>query len=312
MSREIKVGTRDSILALIQTNSVVKSLKQIYPEYSFKILNIKTKGDKIQNVALAKIGDKGLFTEELELALLNKEIDFAVHSMKDIPTALPKKLKIGAICERINPSDIIVSKDGLGLEQLRKGALIGTSSLRRTSQILNYRPDFNVISIRGNINTRLEKLQKEEYDAIIIAAAGLVRMEFEDKITEYIPFDISLPAIGQGSLGIEIREGDGEIIELLKKINHSESEVAITAERSMLRRLEGGCQIPIGAYAEVVSGKIKLRGMIGSPDGKRIVRSEITGLTSEAELVGQNLANILLENGGKEILEKLKLETVKE
>ncbi len=307
MPREIVVGTRDSTLALIQTYWVIEKLKILNPGYSFRVLKIKTKGDKILDVALSKIGDKGLFTKELELGLINKEIDLAVHSMKDVPTILPDGLTIGAVCERINSSDVIISPKGLMLNQLPKGAKIGTSSLRRASQLLNYRADFDIQSLRGNINTRLAKLESEGFDAIVLAAAGLIRMGWQDKITEYIPDEICLPAVGQGSLGLEVRKDNDEVFDIVHKSNHPPSEASIIAERSMLRSLEGGCQIPIGALGQVNQNILKLKGMIASPDGKQLLKAEVSGPVKNAELLGQKLADILLGMGGKEILNRLRL-----
>ena len=308
MSREIIIGTRESKLALIQTNWVIEKLKELNIDCSFKIIGIKTKGDKMLDVALSKIGDKGLFTKELELALVNKEIDLAVHSMKDLPTTQPEGLIIGAVCERINPFDVIVSKNGLKLDQLPKGARVGTSSLRRAAQLLNYRPDFEIQSIRGNIDTRLLKLEKDGFDTIVLAAAGLIRMNLENKISEYISTEICLPAVGQGSLGIEIRKNDNEIFDIIRKLNHPISEAVITAERSMLKCLEGGCQIPIGAFGQVREERLELRGMVAKPNGKQLLKAEVCGNIKDAQLLGQELANILLDMGGKEILNKLRLE----
>ena len=308
MPREIIIGTRESKLALIQTNWVIEKLKELNIDCSFKIIGIKTKGDKMLDVALSKIGDKGLFTKELELALVNKEIDMAVHSMKDLPTTQPEGLIIGAVCERINPCDVIVSKNGLKLDQLPEGARVGTSSLRRAAQLLNYRPDIEIQSIRGNIDTRLLKLEKEGFDTIVLAAAGLIRMNLENRISEYISTEICLPAVGQGSLGIEMRKDDNEIYDIIHKLNHPTSEAVITAERSMLKCLEGGCQIPIGAFGQVREARLELMGMVANPNGKQLLKAEVCGNIKDAQLLGQELANILLDMGGEEILNKLRLE----
>lgn len=308
MLNEIVVGTRGSKLALIQTNWVIGKLKLLNPDYTFKIIDIKTKGDKILDVALSKIGDKGLFTRELDDALLNGAIDLAVHSMKDIPTALPDGTMIGAICKRADPRDVVISRSGLLLNELPKGAKVGTSSLRRTAQLLNYRPDFKVCDLRGNIDSRLSKLEIEKFDAIILAAAGILRMEWENRITEYISTDICLPAVGQGALGVEIRENDEKIFNIVQKLNHPQSEATINAERAMLKALEGGCQIPIGALGNVNNDTLQLQGVIASPDGKQVLKAQVDGDIEDAVLIGERLANILIDMGGKDILNKLRME----
>lgn len=308
MAREIIIGTRDSALAMWQTNWVVDNLKKLNPDYTFKIISMKTQGDKILDVALAKIGDKGLFTKELEVAMLNKEIDLAVHSMKDLPTVLPEGLIIGAICERFDPRDVLVSRNGLKLADMPPGAKIGTSSLRRCSQLLNYRPDFNLVSLRGNLNTRMAKLERENMDGIILAAAGIERLGWGDRITERIPFEVSLPAVGQGSIGIEIRGDDEEVSRVVQKLNHQASELSIKAERAMLRKLEGGCQIPIGALGRVEEGRLTLQGLVASLDGRELIRDTVSGPAENAAALGQELADKLIARGADRILKEVRQE----
>ncbi|MDS1030697.1 hydroxymethylbilane synthase [Bacillota bacterium LX-D] len=306
--REIVIGTRESALALWQTNWVVERLRARNPEYTFRIKKIKTQGDKILDVALAKIGDKGLFTKEIEMAMLNKEIDLAVHSMKDLPTVLPLGLKIGAICERTDSRDVVLSLKNYSLDSLPKGAKVGTSSLRRKSQLLNYRPDLKIEDLRGNLNTRISKLEQEGFEAIILAAAGVKRMGFEHLITQVIPNHICLPAVGQGSIGVEIRSDDEEIYNITQKIAHSESSLAIEAERAFLKTLEGGCQIPIGAFGEIVGNELSLVGLVASLDGKKIIRDKVTGLSAQPEKIGQCLAEKLLQKGADVILNDVRRE----
>lgn len=302
MAKEIVIGTRDSALAMWQTNWVADNLKRLNPEYTFKIVSMKTQGDKILDVALAKIGDKGLFTKELEVAMLNREIDLAVHSMKDLPTVLPEGLVIGAICERFDPRDVLVARNGMTLADMPQGAKIGTSSLRRCAQLLNYRPDFNLVDLRGNLNTRMAKLDRENMDGIILAAAGIERLGWGDRITERIPFEVSLPAVGQGSIGIEIRGEDEEVFNVVQKLNHPASEFSIKAERAMLKKLEGGCQIPIGALGLVEEGRLTLQGLVAGLDGKELIRDSVSGKAEEAAALGQDLADKLIAMGADRIL----------
>ena len=306
--REIIVGTRDSQLALWQANWVVDRLSKLNPSYSFRIQGIKTQGDNILDVALAKIGDKGLFTKELETSLLSDEIDLAVHSMKDLPTDLPSGLAVGAVCEREYPGDVLVSPHGYTLDKLPEGAVIGTSSLRRTAQLLHYRPDLKIVNIRGNLNTRLRKMAEENMDAIVLAFAGIHRLGLADRITERIPMEICLPAVGQGSVGIEIRHLDEEIMDIVETIDHRPSRIAISAERNLLKRLEGGCQVPIGAYGQVIGHEIKMQGLIASLDGQQLVRDAMSGPVNEAAKIGVKLAESLLKTGGREILRAVRQE----
>ncbi|WP_031513657.1 hydroxymethylbilane synthase [Desulfofalx alkaliphila] len=308
MKKTIRVGTRESALALWQTNWVVEQLKKHHPDKNFEVIKMKTQGDKILDVALAKIGDKGLFTKELEQGMLRNEIDLAVHSMKDLPTQLPPGLTIGAICAREHPGDVLITPDGKELAELPKGARIGTSSLRRCAQLLRYRPDLKLESIRGNLSTRMKKMKLESLDGIVLAAAGVIRMGWTDSISQYIPYDICLPAVGQGSVGIEIREGDEEILQLVKAVENREAYLSITAERSLLRRLEGGCQVPIGALAQVDRDNLHMEATIVSLDGTKAVRDTIAGPAHRAAQLGLELAVRLLELGGNEILEEVRKE----
>jgi len=300
--RKLTVGTRGSRLALCQTDWVVSELKSLDPGLCVEVRVIKTKGDKILDVPLAKIGDKGLFVKELEAALLSGEIDFAVHSAKDLPTQIPAGLCVAAIPERVDPSDVLIS-NGLGLTDLPPGAKIGSSSLRRRAQLHNFRADFEICDLRGNLDTRLRKLETGEFDAIVLAYAGLHRMGWADRITEKIPTEICLPAVGQGALALEARK-DGEVVGILQALDHAESRAAVTAERSLMRALEGGCQVPIGALATVEDGTITLQGVVASLDGRSLVMGDASG--DDPESVGQKLAQVLLSAGAKEILAGLR------
>lgn len=302
MRNSIIIGTRGSKLALKQTNWVVSNLKQLYPQLKVEVKIIKTKGDKILNSPLAKIGTKGLFVKEIEDALLNKEIDLAVHSIKDVPTDLPKGLIIGAITKRIEARDALISKDNYKLKELAPGSLIGTSSLRRKVQLLAYRSDLEIVDLRGNLNTRLKKLEQNKLNAIIVAAAGLIRLGLKDKITQILPLDISLPAAGQGALGIEIRKDDNEIKELISNLDKPHSHIAIKAERSFLNELGGGCQIPIGVLGTIKDETLSLKGVVASVDGKKLIRSEIKGPKDMPEKIGKELAKKVIELGARELL----------
>lgn len=306
MRQKISVGSRDSALALWQTRWVVEQLQKQNPTISFEIVEMKTKGDKMLDVALAKIGDKGLFTKELEVAMQRNEIDFAVHSLKDMPTALPEGLTIGAVCARENPGDALISKDGRKLAQLSRGARIGTSSLRRCAQLLHYRPDLQLEALRGNLNTRLKKLAAEKLDAVILAAAGITRMGWDDMIAEIIPFDICLPAVGQGAIAVECRKDDQEMKRLLRGIEHPATRTATDAERSLLRHLEGGCQVPIGAYGEIHQEKLFLNAIVATLDGSEVVRARGEAPVTRAEELGIEVAEKLLSTGGKKILETVR------
>ncbi|MHB8277179.1 MAG: hydroxymethylbilane synthase [Candidatus Humimicrobiaceae bacterium] len=306
MVSKIIIGTRGSALALWQANWVKGLLRLQYLKLSMEIKTIKTQGDRILDTALGKISDKGLFTKELEIALLNKEIDLAVHSMKDLPATLPDGLIIGAITERHDPADVVISKGGIRLLDLPQGAVVGTSSLRRCAQLLNMRPDFIIKDIRGNLNTRIRKFDEQDYQAMVLAAAGIERLGWGDKITERLNPEEFLPAVGQGALGIEIRQKNKEILDLVAGLNHSNTDSAVRAERAMLRILGGGCQIPIGALGRVVDDKLVLRGLIGSLDGTKILRARDSGNPDFPEVLGQMLAERLIGQGGGEILKQIR------
>ncbi len=302
---KIRIGTRKSKLALWQTEFVAKKLKENFPEIEIEIVKITTKGDKILDVPLAKVGGKGLFVKEIEEALLRKEIDLAVHSLKDVPTYFPEGLGLTAITEREEPNDAFVSIKYNSLMDLPKGAVVGTSSLRRKSQIKKLRPDLNIKDLRGNVDTRLKKLENGEYDAIILAYAGLKRLGFENKVKEkFSPYEF-IPAVAQGFLGIETRLDDNKTIEIVKVLNDEKSYIRAKAERSFLKRLEGGCQVPLGAYSEIENNKLKMIGFISDLEGKNFIKGEIQGDINSAENLGKKLAEELLDRGGKEILEEI-------
>jgi hydroxymethylbilane synthase len=306
--RTIRIGSRKSQLALVQTYWVQAQLQKSFPDITFEVHTMSTQGDKILDVALAKIGDKGLFTKELELGMINKEIDFAVHSLKDLPTNLPPGLTLAAITERENPADAVVLHEkhkGEKLETLPAGAVIGTASLRRLAQLRHKFPHFTFKDVRGNLITRMAKLDAGEYDALILAVAGLERLEMNDRIHQILSPEISLHAVGQGALGIECRADDTEVITLLKAIEHPQTRDRCLAERSFLRVLEGGCQVPIGVNTEIINDKLTLKGLVASVDGQKIVQNIVTGAASDAEKLGAELADILRQQGATEILEQI-------
>jgi hydroxymethylbilane synthase len=304
MRKEIRIGTRGSALALWQANWVKSELEKRYPGMTVTLTKIKTTGDKILDVPLAKVGGKGLFTKEIEEALLRKEVDIAVHSMKDVPTEFPAGLHLACITEREDVRDALIS-NGVSLKDLKEGALIGTSSLRRQAQLYHYRPDLKMEVLRGNVETRIRKQKEGQFDAVILAAAGVKRLGLADNVTEYIAEDISIPAIGQGALGIECAIDDKEINELISFFNHYETSVAVRAERALLKRLEGGCQVPIAGHATVKDGRVTLKGLVGSVDGKRIVKDAIEGDAKDYERLGTEMAERLLAKGAREILEEV-------
>ena len=306
--RVIKVVSRDSALAMWQTNFVVDSLRKVTDQYEFEIVSLKTKGDKVLDVSLAKIGDKGLFTKELEDGLLSGEMDFAVHSLKDIPTVLPEGLQLSAMLTRHNPADVLISEKYDSFDALPQGAKVGTSSLRRKAQLLNKRPDLNIQDLRGNVNTRMRKLKEENFDGIILAAAGVERMEWKESITEELAYGLCLPAVSQGVIAVETRSDDPEIIALVQLIHDKESEICVNAERALLRALEGGCQIPIAGHAHIEGDTVVLDGLVGSIDGKTIIRDQMRGPIELAEEIGKQLAKVLSDKGGKEILEQIRME----
>jgi len=302
---EIVIGTRGSVLALWQTNHIIDKLAAILPECRFKIVPITTKGDKIRDKWLAQIGGKGVFVRQIELALLEKEIDIAVHSMKDLPTKLPDGLTIGAIVERDDPADVLISDKGYNFSSLPPGAKVGTSSLRRRAQLLHFRPELEFENLRGNVDTRISKLKSEDFDGIVLASAGVKRLsgkiDLEEVNIETLPFEICLPAVGQGAIGVELREEDSELQKVLEKINHFESYTAVIAERAFLRRLGGGCQIPIGALGKLENKTVFLEGLVADVDGNRIIRSNISGEPQKAESLGEELAEVLINQGAKEL-----------
>jgi hydroxymethylbilane synthase len=305
ISRELKIGTRGSQLALYQANWVREKLVEAHPDLTVTLITIKTTGDKIQDAPLAKIGGKGLFVKEIEEALIQKRVDLAVHSIKDVPTELPGELHLSAITRREDPRDVFISKNRKKLGELPHGAKIGTSSLRRQAQLLHFRGDFELIPFRGNLDTRLKKLEKMNLDGIVLAMAGVKRLGFESKIAEIIPVEISLPAIGQGALGIETRKGDQEVEERIHFLNDPPSAIAVSAERAFLKRLEGGCQVPIAAFAQVIDGNLRIDGLVGTIDGKRLIKHHLEGPIDQAESLGAKLAEMLLRKGAKEILEEV-------
>ena len=307
MTRKYVIGTRGSDLALWQANLVRTRLESLFTEQEFEIKVIRTTGDQLLDIALSKIGDKGLFTRQIETALLNGEIDFAVHSLKDLQTVQPDGLIIGAVCDRETANDVFISKTHKSIDELPAGARVATGSLRRKSQLLNFRPDLEIVEIRGNVPTRLKKFQESDLDGLILAYAGIFRLGLEKSVSQLIPFSVMLPAVGQGAVAVEIREGDGEVLELAAKLESGPTRVCITAERSFLRRLEGGCQVPIGAYATIDGGNLHLEGMVGSLDGNVIFRESISGGTVEAEELGTRLAERLIEKGAAELLEETRI-----
>ena len=303
LAHELRIGTRGSQLALFQANWVKERLLQTHPDLQVTLVKIKTTGDRIQDAPLAKIGGKGLFVKEIEEALIQKRIDLAVHSIKDVPTELPTSLHLSLVTKREDPRDVFISKNGSLMKDLPRGAKIGTSSLRRQAQLLHFRSDFEIIPLRGNLDTRLKKLKTTNLDGIVLALAGVKRLGLEEKITEIIPTEISLPAIGQGALGIETREDDKEVEEQIRFLNDKESWITVSSERAFLKRLGGGCQVPIAAFARAFGTTLQIDGLVGTIDGKRLIRHRIVGPIEKAESFGIELAEILLDKGAKEILD---------
>jgi len=302
---KIVIGTRGSKLALWQSNHIKEILEDKF-DIEVELKKIKTQGDKILDVPLAKVGGKGLFVKELEVALTNKDTDIAVHSMKDVPTDLPSGLHIAAMTKRVDPRDVLISKTKATLMELPQNTRIGTSSLRRQSQIRNVRPDFQIVDVRGNLETRLRKMDEDQFDAIILAAAGVDRMGYTENITERLSPDISLSAVGQGAIGIEARIEDKEINDMLAALNHQETFNAVSAERTMMRRLEGGCQVPIGALGVTNNGTLELSGIVASLDGKTLLRDKIEGPSSVPRALGLKLAERLLDMGAGDILKEVR------
>jgi hydroxymethylbilane synthase len=305
LPRTVRIGSRKSQLALVQTYWVQEQLQKHFPDRTFEVETMSTQGDKILDVALAKIGDKGLFTKELEVGMTEGSIDLAVHSLKDLPTNLPEGLILGCVTERVDPADALVvnaQHQDKQLATLPEGSVIGTSSLRRLAQLRHHFPHLSFKDVRGNVNTRLAKLDAGEYDGIILAAAGLTRLGMSDRLHEIIPAEISLHAVGQGALGIECRSNDPEILSLLKVLEHIPTRDRCHAERAFLRALEGGCQVPIGVNTSIDNDTLTLTGMVASLDGKTLIKDSISGHPSQAAELGINLAEDLRQAGATEIL----------
>ena len=308
MDKTIKIGTRGSKLALWQANWVKSSLEVKHPFLSIELETIKTKGDKILDVPLAKVGGKGLFVKEIEEALIDGRIDLAVHSMKDMPGDIPKGLCIGAIPRREIPQDVLISRHKKPLSELASGAKIGTSSLRRKAQLLHARPDLVVLPLRGNLDTRLKKLETENLDAIVLAAAGVKRLGLESRITEYLDENIMLPAVGQGALCIEIRQNDPVVEPIVASLEHPHTRTVILGERAFLNRLECGCQVPIAAYGKIDKNIFTLAGLVAAVDGKTLFKETLAGPEDSSESIGVKLAERLISMGAEEIIETLKNE----
>ena len=310
---KVVIATRGSKLALWQAEWIKAEIEKLDPDIAIELNKIKTTGDKILDVPLAQVGGKGLFVKEIEEAMLRGEADLAVHSMKDVPTELPEGLHLSTITKREDPRDAFLTAVSSqqsavsikNFQDLPQGANVGTSSLRRICQLLNKRPDLKITQLRGNVDTRIRKLDEGEFDAIILATAGVKRLGHEDRITEKLPTGFSLPAIGQGAVGIECRVDDEFINNLLKPLDHEETFVCVKAERAFLKKLEGGCQVPIAAYAKLKDGNVYIEGLVGSIDGKTLIKESLTGKPEESESLGTALAEKLLARGAKEILDKV-------
>jgi hydroxymethylbilane synthase len=303
--RELIIGTRGSALAVWQAEWVQTRLRELEPGVSITLRRIKTTGDKILDSPLATLGGKGLFVKEIEESLARGDIDLAIHSMKDLPTQLAPGMDIVAMPAREDPRDALISRDAVSLDRLPQGARVGTSSLRRQAQLLAYRPDLSLDMLRGNVDTRLRKLDEGKYDAIVLAAAGLHRLGLQHRITEYLPSEVCLPAISQGALGLEARTDDVFVRDLAFRLEDPPTRTAVMAERAFLERLEGGCQVPIAAHATISGGWLTLYGLIASVDGRRLVRGETTGRGADARALGARLADQLLSQGGRAILQEI-------
>lgn len=304
-NRTIRIATRKSALALWQAEYVKAALQRFYPDLEVELVPMSTKGDRILDTPLAKVGGKGLFIKELEIAMQENLADIAVHSMKDVPVEFPDGFGLHAICERANPYDAFVSNTYDNLDALPEGAVVGTSSLRRQCQLRAYRPDLIIKDLRGNVNTRLSKLDDGQYDAIILAAAGLIRLEMHERIKATISSKQSLPAVGQGAVGIECRNDDAELIALLAPLNHKDTEIRVLAERALNAKLQGGCQVPIGSFAEIKGDSLLLRGLVGSPDGSSIIRAQLSASISDPVNLGERVAEQLIAQGATELLDAL-------
>ena len=302
MTQTVRIATRKSKLALWQAEHIQQRLEELHSDLTVELVPMSTKGDVILDTPLAKIGGKGLFVKELEVAMLEGRADIAVHSMKDLPVEFPDGLELHTICEREDPRDAFVSGKYNNLDEMPEGAVVGTCSLRRRCQVMEQFPHLIIKDLRGNVQTRLRKLDDGEFDAIILAASGLIRLELGDRITSFIPVEQSLPANGQGALGIECRSDDDAMKQLLQPLQCQKTRIRVLAERAMNRRLEGGCQVPIGAYAELKGDSVYLRGLVGDPDGQQVLRDEIEGPANDAEALGTELAERLLKKGAGDIL----------
>ncbi|PID46304.1 MAG: hydroxymethylbilane synthase [Proteobacteria bacterium] len=305
MTNTLRIATRKSALAIWQAEYVAKRLRQIHAGLQVELVGMVTRGDVILDTPLAKVGGKGLFVKELETGMLEGSADIAVHSMKDVPMAFPEGLHLPVIMAREDPTDAFVSNTVESIDTLPQHARVGTCSLRRQAQLREYRPDLQILDLRGNVNTRLAKLDNGEYDAIILASAGLIRLGFEARIRERISIERSLPAIGQGAVGIECREDDERINALLAPLIHHDTAVRVRAERALNNRLNGGCQVPVAGFAELAGEQIYLRGLIGYPDGSSIYRAEMRGAIADAEAIGVAVAEDLLAQGGRSVLESI-------
>ncbi len=311
MKNKLVLGSRGSQLALWQTRFVANLLQSFFPLLELEIKIIETTGDAMLEIALSKIGDKGLFTKQIEEKLLNGEVDLAVHSLKDLPTTLPSGLKIGAVTMREIPNDALISTKFSSIDDLPRGASVATGSLRRKSQLLAYRSDLRIVEIRGNVPTRIKKMEEANLEAMILAFAGVHRLGMDSFIKQKIPFEIMLPAVAQGVIGIEIRENDTKTAELLRSINDDETEICVSAERAFLRTLEGGCQVPIGGHARLNGDKIGLEGFVGNFDGSATMRDEISGNSENAAQLGKELAERMIENGANNLLSATRKEAKK-
>lgn len=300
----MKIGTRGSALALTQADWVAARLRQRYPDVKIATVVIKTRGDIMQDVSLVKIGGKGVFVKEIEDALLRGEIDIAVHSMKDVPSELPDGLHIATIPEREDPRDVLIAKDNRKIESLPRGARIGTGSLRRGMQMRNLLPDVQIVPLRGNLDTRIKKIEAEGLDGVIVAAAGIRRMGWIHRVSQFIPAEVMLPAVGQGALGIELRADDSSLADMLAFLNHPATSMEVGAERSFLQRLGGGCQLPIAAYAQIRGKELTVRGLVGSLNGRTMITDEVRGNQSDYRMLGTLLAERILSQGGQALLDQ--------
>lgn len=305
MKQVWRIGTRSSALALWQAEHIAEALKKVCPGCETQLIHHETKGDRILNKSLAAIGSKGLFTEELEEAMRAGTIDIAVHSLKDMPTELPEGLVIGAITEREVPCDALVAPVYKTLQELPQGARIGTSSLRRQAQLLRMRPDLQIVTIRGNVQTRLRKIDELQLDGVVLAQAGLIRLGLADRITQVFTVDEMIPAVGQGALAIECRADDKETLDTLRLLNSLETRQITEGERSFLRQLHGGCQVPIGVHGTITKGQLTLKALVASLDGRNCYEGEMTGPCNAGEIIGRNLAKAIYEEGGKMVIDEL-------